>query len=56
MEKHVYHIRLGEGTFFIWRAFRQTINENGKLTSIFLLQLLEQLLFILFTDFSVYLF
>ena len=54
-EKDICHLRLGRVNF-LFGEFQQTINENGKLTSSFLLQLLGQLLFIISTDFSIYLF
>lgn len=48
-EKDICHLRLGRVNF-LFEEFQQTINENGKLTSSFLLQLLGQLLFIISTD------
>ena len=54
-KKDICHLRLGRVNF-LFEEFQQTINENGKLTSSFLLQLLGQLLFIISTDFSMYLF
>ena len=37
-EKDICHLRLGRVNF-LFGEFQQTINENGKLTSSFLLQL-----------------
>lgn len=55
MEKHICHIRLGKDNFYLKRA--STGHSCGhEAYDVFLLQLLEQLFFIIFSDLSVRLF